>query len=132
MKRLGIQDKVTLLPYALGEENKTVYFCKDEMRSGISENGDDAVEQKALDTLKDITIIGDALVKMDIEGSEMDALRGMKNFIKEKHPYLAICIYHRVTDPYEVAHYIKTLNPDYKLYIRGGWHLECWAVPSKK
>ena len=83
------------------------------------------------DNLPNNAIVGDAMVKMDIEGAEMGALKGMAKFIKEQEPYLAICIYHKEQDLHEIAAYIKMLNPEYRLYIRGGLHLECWAVPKR-
>ena len=93
------------------------------------QRGDSMVYQKIFDNLP-IQTIGKAMIKMDIEGYELKALKGMKNFIKDNEPYLAICIYHKEKDLYEIAKYIKNLNPDFKLYIRGGWHFECWAVPK--
>lgn len=71
------------------------------------------------------------MVKMDIEGAELSALRGMKCFIKQYEPYLAICLYHKEEDIYEIPRYIKELVPSYRLYLRGGFHLECWAVPKR-
>ena len=57
-------------------------------------------------------------IKMDIEGSEMQALRGAKNVICRDKPRLAISIYHRPEDYFEIPFYIKKLVPEYKLYIR--------------
>ena len=57
-------------------------------------------------------------VKMDIEGSELAALRGMEETIKKNKPKLAICIYHKFEDLWELPLYIKSLVPEYRLYIR--------------
>ncbi len=46
--------------------------------------------------------------KMDIEGAEMTALKGAKNTIQAcKDIQLAICTYHRPTDPKEISNFIN-------------------------
>lgn len=58
------------------------------------------------------------LIKMDIEGSEMAALKGAEKIIKRDRPKLAVCIYHNPEDIFEIPFLIKKLVPEYKLYIR--------------
>lgn len=58
------------------------------------------------------------MIKMDIEGAEKDALIGASRIIKEDKPKLLICVYHGNTDYLDVPELIKSLRPDYKLYMR--------------
>lgn len=120
-----------ILPYALGNTDKVIYFHNQGMLSNISESGEMALGQKVFDDLEGMNIVGSAMIKMDIEGAEMGALQGMEKFIRARHPYLAICIYHKEGDIYDIPRYLKSLYKGYKFYIRGGWHLECWAVPEE-
>ena len=62
-------------------------------------------------------------VKMDVEGAEMEALKGAVNVIKRDHPKLAICIYHKPEDLYEIPFWIHEMFPEYKLYLRH--HMYC-------
>ena len=127
----GLEDKVLLFPYALGMENKEIYFKQVGILSQQAECGDIKLVQKVFDDLPEVKIIGEPMVKMDIEGAEIGALQGMERLIRTYQPYLAICLYHKESDLYDIPRYIKNLCPDYRLVLRGGWHLECWAIPKR-
>ena len=74
------------------------------------------------------------MIKMDIEGSEGDALIGASKIIAQFQPKLAISIYHHPTDFWNLPLLIKKLNPKSKLYVRHyGTELAdsvCYAVPA--
>ena len=57
-------------------------------------------------------------LKMDIEGSELAALRGAERIIREQRPKLAICVYHKPEDLWEIPSLLLSYHPDYKLYLR--------------
>ncbi len=59
-----------------------------------------------------------SFLKMDIEGSELDALMGAKDHIVNDHPKLAICTYHHYEDLWKIPEYILSLDPNYRLYLR--------------
>lgn len=83
---------------------------------GIAASVDEKNGFTSLDTIlkgKDVS-----LVKMDIEGYELEALRGAERILIEQKPKMAVCLYHRLEDLWEIPQYIKKLNPNYKMYIR--------------
>lgn len=57
-------------------------------------------------------------IKMDIEGSELGALKGAKELIKRCKPKMAVCIYHRPEDLWQIPIYIHSLVPEYRMFIR--------------
>ncbi len=71
-------------------------------------------------------------IKMDIEGSELAALRGARQCILENKPKLAVCLYHKPQDMWEIPLMIKEMLPEYKIYIRHHTDLlnetVCYAV----
>lgn len=84
--------------------------------SAISLDGNVSVDVEALDSMdipEKITFI-----KMDIEGAELEALKGARNIIKRDKPKLAVCVYHKPEDIIDIPLYVKSLVPEYQLYIR--------------
>lgn len=57
-------------------------------------------------------------LKADIEGAEMDMLRGAQDIIKGQKPKCAICVYHNPKHFFEVPRYLKALVPEYRIYFR--------------
>lgn len=57
-------------------------------------------------------------LKMDIEGAELEGLKGAREHIVNEHPKLAICAYHHYEHLWEIPRLIRTISPDYKLYLR--------------
>jgi len=57
-------------------------------------------------------------IKMDIEGAEYEALEGAKHILKKDKPKLAVCLYHKKDDMWRIPYLIKSLVPEYRLYIR--------------
>lgn len=74
-------------------------------------------------------------IKMDIEGAEIEALKGAKKCIEAYSPVLAICLYHRGSDLWEIPLIIHEMNANYHYYIRvhGDVGLETvlYCVPKK-
>jgi FkbM family methyltransferase len=56
-------------------------------------------------------------IKLDIEGSEMDALRGARETITRFRPQLAICLYHKNTDFSTIPKLLKEFVPEYELFL---------------
>ena len=108
---------IKLYNAGLWSEDTTLYFT--EMGNGASrvskEETGTSIKTVALDGRVSDPV---TFIKMDIEGSELEALKGSREIIKKYKPRLAICVYHKKEDLVEIPSYIKELVPEYKFYIR--------------
>ena len=75
-------------------------------------------------------------VKMDIEGSELEALWGARRILKEHSPVLAVCAYHTSDHLWQIPLLIHAIQPDYRLFLRryaeGAFELVWYAVPPER
>ena len=98
--------------------------------SAISDTGRDKISLVRLDDI--VREYKPTYIKLDIEGAEKEALYGMKNTITEYHPKLAISIYHKAADLWELPMLIRSLSASYNIYIRhysNGLHeTVCYAI----
>jgi hypothetical protein len=102
---------------AVSEKDGVIRFMEtgdgsSSMRMG--NEGNSEVRATAIDSLnKDI-----AMIKMDIEGAELSALKGARNTITKDIPILAICIYHSPEDMVEIPEWLMENFPAYRFYVR--------------
>ncbi|SEH26266.1 FkbM family methyltransferase [Selenomonas sp. KH1T6] len=67
---------------------------------------------------------GVTFISMDIEGMELAALKGAENIISKERPQLAISIYHKPEDIFEIPSLLLSYHDDFKFYLRHyflGW-----------
>lgn len=76
---------------------------------------DNGIEVDTVDNLVEGPI---TFLKMDIEGLELDALRGARGTIERFRPKLAICVYHKHDDILEISRFIQALDLGYRFYLR--------------
>lgn len=98
-------------------EKRKMHFSGDgSWGSSILDSGIMTIDCDALDN-----IIGDRhvdMIKMDIEGAEQMAIKGLKSIITRDKPILAICVYHKYEDIVKVPEIILDLYEGYRLYLR--------------
>ena len=56
-------------------------------------------------------------IKLDIEGSELNALRGAEATLRRFRPKLAISLYHRKMDPIDIVGYLAELDLGYRFFL---------------
>jgi FkbM family methyltransferase len=75
------------------------------------------VETISIDDLVGQESLGVDFIKMDIEGAELEALRGAERTLREQRPELAISLYHRLHDFVEIPDYLASLDLGYRFYL---------------
>lgn len=123
----------TILPAGISNENTVIKFQADGTEgSKISESGSISIPCFAL---QDVVVgVKPDYIKMDIEGAEIEALKGMEKIIIKYHPCLAISVYHKPKDLWQIPLYLKELYAGYKIYLK--MHYEncfetvCYAIPQ--
>lgn len=143
------KNKLEIIPFALGDCNKKLNFYINRNHlpgSFVSELAPDkfAVSSNLEHRIVDVTTmdkycsnnsIRPDLIKMDIEGAELSALRGGIKTIKECRPQLAISIYHAIDDFVDIPIYLNEQleNYHYALGHYSAWIPETvlYAVPKE-
>ena len=88
------------------------------LSSCIAEGQGENATRIQVKTIDGLNLEKVTLIKMDIEGAELNALKGAQRTIARDKPKLAICIYHSDDDMIRIAEYIHELALGYKLYVR--------------
>ena len=130
----SIQNKIVLFPLAVGARREKVCFSATGNASAAVGEGDLEIECAPLDEI--IAANHPTWIKMDIEGSEPDALEGARVLIKQDLPVLAICVYHLQNHIWSIPLWIQPLSEDYRFFLRPhdfeGWDLVCYAIPKSR
>lgn len=122
--RGGAACTFNIVPSALGAEIGELWYTADPRNPGAgsvsaAENpGSLRVGVTTVDAFCSERGIKPDFIKMDIEGSEFDALRGAVATLRAFRPRLAICLYHNIQDMWRIPLLLKEIVPDYRFYCK--------------
>jgi len=114
-KRLKNYQNISFHEVGLSNKRGSLGFECSGSESKILDIGLSKVE---VDRLDNILNINATFIKIDIEGSEFDAIEGMTGTIQKYHPKIAISVYHKVGDFWRIPGLILDIRPDYDIYLR--------------
>lgn len=133
------KDTNLIVPSAIGAKNTTIKFFSGVGVAGaaceVDERKIQMVYEQALDkkqaeqyiqSVPSVKLddwleqnkVEPTFIKLDVEGAEVGALKGAAETIKRLKPKLTVCLYHKLSDMWEVPLLIHDLVPEYKLYCR--------------
>lgn len=109
------------LPFALGAESFSCYIVSNDAGSWVTRRPRDGalpVTMRDLDSvLREENIARVNVIKLDIEGCEVDALHGAAECIRRDRPRLMISAYHKRDDIIAIPELLWSLVPEYSLYF---------------
>ena len=109
---------VAVMPYGLSDKN---VLAEPIVLSGNApgfSSSNAQVPLRSIDYLvntKEISKID--FIKLDVEGAELDSIRGAQESIRRFKPKLAISLYHKPNDIFELIIYVKDKFPFYSCYV---------------
>jgi FkbM family methyltransferase len=113
------KNQLHIVPLGVWNEQKTLKFSNVGGEQGnISDTGNISIDVDSIDNFFADNPERITIIKMDIEGSELQALIGASNRISQDKPLLAICVYHKLDDLIAIPQLIHNLVPEYRFYLR--------------
>lgn len=109
---------VTVIPFGLWDDNLELCFqSRGNGSSMVCDDGEERIKVAKMDDMispeKKVSFI-----KMDLEGAEYPSLCGARNIIEKYHPTLAISLYHKPEDVWELPELILNMWDGYQFYLR--------------
>lgn len=119
-------DRIELVPLGLAETRRTIRI---DDSGGSDMNaftpGNDEAALVSLDEYRDENASehagGDGrvgFVKLDVEGGEIDAVRGMKKTLRKDRPVLSLSMYHNPEQFFELKPLVESFDLNYRFRIR--------------
>jgi FkbM family methyltransferase len=111
----GLRDVCFLQKGLFSRHDRLRFDATAGAASSISATGQSEIEVVRLD---DEIQEGITFLKLDVEGAEVEALRGAAEHIRSESPTVAVCIYHDQQDFWRVPLRVLEINPRYDIYLR--------------
>ncbi len=127
-------EKITIERKAIGDIDSEVYV-EDFMGKNalISSDGNQAVNMFRLDDLDYMEKV--SFLKIDVEGDECKVIDGAWNMIKKSRPTIAIALYHRLKDFWDIPIYLNSRLSGYSFFLRsymGVSETILYCIPNNK
>jgi len=108
---------------AMGEKKGFAFISDEGNASAVGDSETNPNAQKVVvttvdDFAKEHKIPRVGLIKLDVEGFEMNVVQGATETIKRDKPILLISIYHTPTDFFKIKPMLENLNLGYRFLIR--------------
>ncbi len=119
--------KADVVPVAAGGCNGSLKLYCGRARTGVNTTVESRapdrtrfveVEQRTLDSIVNELQVEPDFIKIDVEGSEPDVLRGAFQTLERFRPIVVAAAYHESEHPELISHLIEDAVPDYSCEVR--------------
>lgn len=130
-------DNCEILNYGVWNTNTQLYFDENntagsriekDMQTGLM------IDVVAIDNVPECSEA--TFIKMDIEGSELMALKGAQSTIIKNRPVLTICLYHSDEDMLSIPEWMRENLCNYRFYCRHHSYYQqetiLYAIPNER
>lgn len=105
------------LPLGTWSSTTQLKFASDgSMASQLSQTGDVTIQCVAIDDVLGSEPVN--LIKLDVEGAEIETLLGARRMIEAQRPNLLVSAYHTPGHLFEIAELIASWNLGYRFHLR--------------
>lgn len=117
------KDKIKAIDAGVYYKTKSFYIRSNDAFSTLQESADGGEgEEVKVAAISDVIDQAPTYIKMDVQTFETYALLGVMDDIIKHKPKLAICIYHKFSDLWDLPLLLKLWVPEYELFMR---HYDC-------
>lgn len=117
-KKLKCLNNCEVIQKGTWNTSQVLRFIEDGEGSRIDDTSDNVVEVETISIDEALDGKKATYIKMDIEGAEMYSLLGAEKTIRKYKPKLAISVYHKRDDIWEIPMLLLKYNPAYRFYLR--------------
>ncbi|MBQ4404871.1 MAG: FkbM family methyltransferase [Selenomonadaceae bacterium] len=120
-RKVGEENNFVVENFGLGAYNHTAKFShyQNPGASRIDPNGSSTAQIITLDSyVREKNLSHVDFIKLDVEGAELDVLKGAATTIARFKPILALSAYHKWDDFWTLMNFVKSLRSDYEFGMR--------------
>ena len=118
----NLENKIVPIKKGLAAKEGSMTLQTDLAASTVHQTNDlqngTKIEVTTIDSYVSENNLNVGLIKMDIEGAELDAIKGGLETIKKFQPILLIAIYHTPEDFFEIKPLIENIAPNYRFILK--------------
>ena len=120
-KKIAAEKNFIVENLGLGSFKHEVKYNSNGSSSQITPEGELTVQVTNIDAyFRENKIPRVDFIKWDVEGAELDILKGAKTTIARWKPILSISAYHKPDDFWTLMNFVKSIRPDYEFALRHG------------